>query len=134
MIQPIHIEFFYGPGRGPSLKRLCWSERGGKLLAAEFTPPDYALREDLHHVQFFGTQVAMITPEEVINYGKMNSYLTEHRPAMMFNLGKSEWLKSFSPLHLGKCNHYQLLFYDELLDLIAEGVEVGKGKFSPGHV
>jgi len=133
MIQPIHIEFFYGSGRGPSLKRFCWSERGGKSLAAEFTPPDYALREDLHHVQFFGTQVVMITPEEAINYGKMKSYLTEHQAAMIFNPGKSEWLKSFSPFHPGKGNHDHLLFYAELLDLIAEGVEVGKGEFSRAH-
>ncbi len=74
----------------------------------------------------------MITPEEVINYTQL-SYIAEHRPAAMFNLGKSNWLKSFSQLHLEKCNHYQLLFYDELLDVIAEGVEFGKGKFIQSH-
>ena len=127
MARPIHIELFYGEDRGPSLARLCWSSSGRTLKAAEFTPPDYALREDLRHVRFVKAQVVLVTPEEVINYSLMNPYLARHSPAKMFDLGKSDWLKSFSPLHLGKCTHYQLLFYDELLDVIAEGVEFGKG-------
>jgi hypothetical protein len=128
MIRPVHIEIFYGDGRGPDLRRICWSDRG-RLEAIEFTPNDYALKDDLHHVRFTGLQVVMITPEEVINYTKMNPYLAKHRPAMMFDLEKSEWLRAFSPMHLAKCRHYQLLFYDELVDVIAEGVVFGKGPF-----
>ena len=37
---------------------------------------------------------------------------------------------TLSPRHtLGKRRHYQLLFYDELFDVIAEGVEVVSGGF-----
>ena len=71
----------------------------------------------------------MITPEEVIGDEVLGELLGQHRPAAMFDRGKSEWLRSFAQEHLGRCQHYQLLFYDQLLDVIAEGVEVGRGGF-----
>ena len=129
MIHPIHVEFFYADGRGPELARLFWKHRNNVLEGAEFMPPDAASSDDLHFVRFLRPQVVMITPEEVINYASMSSYLIKYRPAAMFDLGKSDWLKSFSPRHLEKCSHFQLLFYDELVDVIAEGVEFGKGNF-----
>jgi hypothetical protein len=133
MVKPIHVEFFYSDGRGPELARFCWGYRNNLLEAAEFMPPDAASNDDLQFVRFLRPQVMMITPEEVINYASMSSYLIKYRPAAMFDLGKSDWLKSFSPRHLEKCSHFQLLFYDELLDVIAEGVEFGKGKFNPSR-
>ena len=105
MIRPVHIEFFYGESRGPALQRYCWGENG-RLEAIEFLPPDLAAKDDLRHVRIQSVQVVMITPEEVVNYTRMNPYLTKHAPAKMFDLEKSEWLKSFSPRHLGKCSHY----------------------------
>src|ERR1017187_7994033 len=99
MPQPIHIEFFYSDGRGPELARLCWGYRNNVLEAAEFMPPDAASNEDLRHVRFLHPQVVMITPEEVIDYTKLN-YIAQHRPAAIFDLGKSDWLKSFSQRHL----------------------------------
>jgi hypothetical protein len=128
MPQPIHVKEFYSDGRGPELGRLCWKYRNNVLEAAEYMPPDAASAEDLRHVRFLRLQVVMITPEEVINYAKL-TYIAQHRPAAMFDLGKSDWLKTFSQLHLEKCHHYQLLFYDEFLDVIAEGIEIGMGEF-----
>jgi hypothetical protein len=130
MIHPIYIEFFYSDGRGPELARFCWGYRNDLLEAAEFMLPDAVSGDDLRFVRFLRPQVVMITPEEVINYANMSSYLIKYRPAAMFDLGKSDWFKSFSQRHLQKCSHYQLLFYDQLLDVIAEGVEFGKGKFN----
>jgi hypothetical protein len=129
MPQPIHLEFFYSDGRGPELARLCWGGRNNVLEAAEFMLPDAESSEDLRHVRFMRPQVVMITPEEVISYTNLD-YIAQHRPAAMFNLGKSDWLKSFAQRHLKKCRHYQLLFYDELLDIVTEDVEFGKGKFN----
>jgi hypothetical protein len=130
MAKPIYVEFFYSDGRGPELARFCWSHRNNLLEAAEFMPSDAESSEDLRRVRFLRPQVVMVTPEEIINYAKLN-YIAQYRPAAMFDLGKSDWLKSFSQQHLGKCSRYQFLFYDELLDVIAEGVEFGKGKFNP---
>jgi hypothetical protein len=129
MAQPIHVELFYSEGRGPQLINLYWKSRGCVLEAVEFMLPDAATEEDLRYVRFLRPQVVMRTPEEVINFAKLD-YFGKHPPAAMFNLGKSDWLKSFAQQHLGKCSHYQLLFYDEILDVIAEGIEFGKGKFN----
>jgi hypothetical protein len=64
----------------------------------------------------------------VIDYARVGSDLTRHRPAAMFDLGRSEWLRSCAPQHLERCRHYQL-FYDELFDVIAEGLECRASAF-----
>jgi len=71
----------------------------------------------------------MITPEEVIGQGTLGDLRRRYRPAAMFDCGKSEWLRSFAQKHLERCHHYQLVFYDHLLEVIAEGVEVRRGGF-----
>ena len=126
---PIHIESFYSDGRGPELVALRWGFSGRVLEAAEFMLPDAATSEDLRHVRFVRPQVVMRTPEEVIDYRRISPYFVKHRPAAMFDLGKSDWLRSFSQRHLEKCSHYQLYFYDELIDVVAEGVVFGKGRY-----
>ena len=69
----------------------------------------------------------MFTPEEVINYSGWAAGFAQHPGAGALDLGRSPWLRSFSPLHLAKCHHFQLLFYDELYDIICEGLEFGDG-------
>ena len=136
MMNPIHSESFYSDGRGPELAALRWGFRGRVLEAAEFMLPDASTPEDLRHVRFLRPQVVMITPEEVIDYRALSPNLVKHRPAAMFDLGKSDWLRSFSQRHLEKCSHFQLYFYDELIDLIAEGAVFGKGPYQkegPNH-
>jgi hypothetical protein len=126
---PVHTEFFHSDGRGPELVALRWGFSGRVLEAAEFMLPDAAAPGDLRHVRFLRPQVVMRTPEEVIDYREFGSQFAKHRPAAMFDLGKSKWLKSFSQRHLERCTHYQLYFYDELLDVIAEGVAFGAGPY-----
>ena len=120
---------FYSDGRGPELTTIRWGFSGRTLEAAEFMLPDAETPEDLRHVRFLRPQVVMITPEEVIDYQVMSPYLMKHRPAAMFDLGKSDWLRSFSQRHLEKCSHFQLYFYDELIDVIAEGAIFATGKY-----
>ena len=74
----------------------------------------------------------MITPEEVIEYRELGPRLARARPAAMFDLGKSEWLLSFSQRHLSSCHHFQLMFYDELFDIICERVSCHRGGFTIG--
>jgi hypothetical protein len=126
---PVHTEHFYGEGRGPELTALRWGYSGRVLEAAEFMLPDAAFTDDLRHVRFIRPQVVMRTPEEVIDYREVGPEFVKHRPAAMFDLGQSAWLKSFSPRHLGHCTHFQLFFYDELIDVIAEGVAFGSGPY-----
>lgn len=126
---PVHTEHFYGEGRGPELVALRWGFSGRVLEAAEFMLPDAASPEDLRHVRFIRPQVVMRTPEEVIDYGAVGPEFSKHPPAAMFDLGQSKWLKSFSSRHLSRCTHFQLFFYDELIDVIAEGVAFGSGPY-----
>jgi hypothetical protein len=123
-VKPIWVEKFFHDGRGPELQAVHWGRKGTGLRALDYFNPDDAHDDGtLRRVIIHKPQVVMITPEEVINYGPATEALVKHRPAAMFDLGTSDWLETFSPRHLGACRHYQLFFYDQLFDVIAEGVE-----------
>ena len=132
--KPVHVEMFYADGRGPELQRVHWGGRGQRLVAIEYYNPDDVYEPaNLKHVRFGGLQVVRITPEEVIDYAELGSTMNESRPAAMFDLGRTRWLESFSQRHLTRCSHYQLLFYDDLFDVICETVSCHHGAFVPGR-
>jgi hypothetical protein len=131
MSKPVQSEMFHREGRGPELQRAHWNDNGTLLLAIDYYNPDDVHDEaSLKHVLVRGAQVVMVTPEEVIDYRRGGSAISGHSPAAMFDLGKSEWLRSFSERHLDHCRHFQLYFYDELFDIIADGVECRLGGFA----
>ncbi len=69
----------------------------------------------------------MFTPEEVI---APDGFIgLSDLPAAVVNLGKTAWLRSFTPTHLANCDHYRALFYDECLDVICEGITAEDGTF-----
>lgn len=129
MENPLHSTEFYRDGRGPTLERVHWVQIGAVLGAIDYLNPDAAGAASLRHVRFIGVQVVLITPEEVINYSTFGDHLSQHRPAAMFDLGRSPWLSSFAPRHLAKCRHIQLMFCDELFDVICEGVTCHHGGY-----
>jgi hypothetical protein len=107
---------------------VIWSHKGIRLQALEYYNPEDTY-DDAHirHVRIIKSQVIMCTPEEVINYATFKP--GPHGGAAAFDCGKSEWLKSFSQLHLTKSSHYQLMFYDKLYDIIADGLDFRKGRY-----
>ena len=105
-------------GRGPELERAIWDSRGTQLLAIDYRDADGAR----WHVRFQSPQVVMFTSEEVIG---------DPRSGGAFDLGRSPWLQSFAQQNLGRCRHFRLLFYDELLDIICESLEFADGVFTP---
>jgi hypothetical protein len=124
---------FYSDGRGPSLVRAFWdSEDATTLVAIEYRNPD-ARQDELKHVRFFGVQVAMFTPEEVIG-AEQTLDSERERPGAAMNYGRSDWLQSFNQQHLSHCDHYKLLFYDDMLDLICESIEFSDGLYRVGEV
>lgn len=127
-MKPIHVESFYHDGRGPELVKMHWGRRNVGLLAIDYFPPD-VVHDDasICHVRFKGLQVCMTTPEEVVKALPMG--LAAHRPAAMFNLGKDAWYNEFSPRHLSECSHFQLMFYDDLVDVICEDLYCAQGAF-----
>lgn len=118
MSTPVAADKFQFDGRGPELRRAVWDDRGTALLAVDYTDLDGSLR----HVRFHAPQVAMFTPEEVMAQRGLGGAV---------DLGCSEWLQSFDQQHLARCHHFQLLFYDELLDIICESLEFADGAFTP---
>lgn len=128
-MKAINVDAFSSDGRGPELVQTFWSPDGTILKGIEYRNPGDNYANDLvRHVSFKGTQVVMMTPEEVINYAP---FVTGEwvRGAAMYDQGQSTWFKGFNPRHLGQCSHYSLLFYDQLFDVICEEVECGVGPF-----
>jgi hypothetical protein len=125
--KPIHVSEFWHDGRGPELRRVLWNSSGTSIHAIEYVNPDWTEDADERHVVFKGPQVVQITPEEVIAADQIGSRYRDHRPAAMFDLGRDAWVRSFTQTHLSSCRHIQMLFYDELIDVICEDVECATG-------
>ena len=117
---------FTGDGRGPELTRMFWSSDGTSLRAIEYRHSQDGL---LRHVRLSGVQVVMVTPDEVV--GQLPGVIDTPpiRGAYAVRLRRSAFLTSFNSNHLGRCAHYRLRFYDELIDLICERVEFVGGAF-----
>ena len=106
------------------------------LAAIDYYNPDSQHSPiGMRHVRFLRPQVVMITPEEVMDYQRfgLSGALATSRAAL-WDLRKSEWLQSFVQRHLHGCRHFQLVFYDELIDVICEGVECVQGGYVPEPV
>ena len=73
----------------------------------------------------------MTQPLHVDRFYHVCDALVRFRPAALFDLGRSDWLRSFAPQHLARCRHYRLVFYDELFDVICEDVECRDGGYQP---
>ncbi len=132
MTQPILIREFYHDGRGPELLRLHWRGAGAVLAAADYYNPDAPhTQAGVRHLRFVRPQAVQITPEEVVDYGRLGlgDALARLRPAAVLDMGRSAWLATFTPRHLARCRHYRVMFYDELLDVICEGIESHAGAF-----
>ena len=131
MTEQLLRDQIWASGRGPELRRIHHSQLGGtSIVAIDYLNPDSASENDIRHLRIHRAQVSMITPEEVHNYGSDKiEWGPPLRQAAVVNLGKSDWLRSFAQQHLGRCNHYRLMFYDEIIDLICEGISAEAGPY-----
>jgi hypothetical protein len=126
-VEPFLQGSFYVTGRGPELKEVHFGHRGQVLTAIDyFDDDDEAIPEK--HLVFIRPQVYMFTPEEVYNCGSTPIPWGRIKASMVI-IHESPWLRSFAPQHLGKCHHYQMMFYDQYLDVICEGIEVKPGRY-----
>ena len=122
----MHAKEFFHDGRGPELLKVHLVN--AHLLAVDFRNPD---TDQVNHLRFVGAQVFMFTPDEVVAYPTAVDWGTTGFGALV-SLGRSDWLETFSPLHLTDCSHIQAMFYDQLLDVICKDVSVGHGAFAGG--
>ena len=122
---PLLENQFYHDGRGPELQETIWSDRGIILHGFEYFNPDDAYEiENLRHLQLIGVQVYSMAYEEVHAEAIPSSNLN----AGVFEILNSKWLKSFNPDHLSNCRHFQVVFYDEIYNIICEKIVAGNGK------
>jgi hypothetical protein len=124
----LHAKDFFHDGRGPELFKVHLASGSAHLLAIDFRSPDSNATK---HLKFMGAQAFMFTPDEVVAYPAPVDWGRTERGALI-SLGQSDWLKSFSPVHLNGCAHIQAMFYDVLLDVICKDVAVGLGGFAGG--
>ena len=127
-MQPVGVDEFQHDGRGPELIRVHWDQSGSVLRAVDYRNPSDG---QSRHVVFLRPQVVAIVPEEVINYDDdaLGASLAAFAPAAAFDVGRSSWLESFAPRHLARCRHFQLMFYDQLFNVICEGLVFHTGDF-----
>ena len=124
----LHAKEFFHDGRGPELLEIHFASTSSHLLAIDFRNPD---SNATNHLKFTGAQAFMFTPDEAVSRPTPVDWGATGQGALV-SLGRSDWLESFSPMHLNDCVHIQAMFYDEQLDVICKNVAVGLGGFAGG--
>jgi hypothetical protein len=126
-IEPVLENEFYHDGRGPELQRAVWKSSGTVLVGFEYFNPDDIYEEThLKNIKLVGVEAFAMASEEV--HG--NILANGDCKAAIFKVENSDWLRSLNPTHLSECNHYQIIFYDEIFDIICKTIEVGIGEIS----
>jgi hypothetical protein len=72
-------------------------------------------------ISFENLQAYMVTPEEEYDYRSISALLSKDNRAIL-NMGKSDWYKSFTNRHSLNANHYKIIFYDQIIDVICNDV------------
>ena len=123
--RPILETKFYHDGRGPELQKTVWAHRGVILCGFEyFNPDDKYVSANLKHLRLIGLEAFSMSSEEV--HG--NILATGESNAAIYVVEESSWLASLNQAHLSKCRHYQIMFYDEIYDVICEEIIAGTGE------
>jgi len=123
-------EFQYD-GRGPALQRAVWFRNGVILKGFEYyNPEDVYDEENIKHLELVGIEAYSMASEEV--HG--NILATGDSKAAVIKVVNSPWFKQFNPSHLEGCEHYQIMFYDEIYDVICKEIKAGKGRLTDGGV
>jgi hypothetical protein len=124
-IIPLFENDFYHDGRGPELQRVILDDRGVFIRGFEyFNPTDKYIEENIKHIIIDQIEAFSVAGEEV--HG--NILYVKETKAAIFKIEESVWLKQFNPYHLADCNHYQIMFYDEIYDIICRNISLGKGR------
>lgn len=124
---PILESDFFHDGRGPELQKVIWDYRGQILRGFEyFNPDDEYTEENLRHLHLDKTQVYSMAGEEIHKHIAANG----KTQSAVFEIPDSKWKKSFQQRHLEDCKHYQIMFYDEIFDVICRQIIPGKGKLN----
>ena len=121
---PILEAEFHHDGRGPELQKVVWDYRGQILRGFEyFNPEDEYSGENLRHLALDKVEAYSMASEEVHKLIAANG----ESKAAIFRIVDSPWKASFQQRHLQDCEHFQIMFYDEIFDVICRGIIPGSG-------
>ena len=123
-MRPILEEEFHHDGRGPELQRVIWG-RSTPLAFEYFNPEDEYTDDEIKHIRLVDVGAFASAGEEV--HGGMVT--TPGSKAAIHDCGQSDWLRSFNPQHLASCSHFQIMFYDEIFDVICREILPGAGTY-----
>ena len=68
-----------------------------------------------------------------VEEGHGNILATGGSKVSIFRIESSPWLKQYNSAHLEECSHYQIIFYDEIYDVICKEIKAGNGRLSNGE-
>lgn len=128
-MKPILEAEFHHDGRGPELQRVIWGHANPKGFEY-FNPEDEYVDASLRHLRLIKVEAFAFAGEEV--HGAVVH--TPGSQAAIHDLGKSPWLRTLNPRHLEDCSHFQIMFYDEIFDVVCRGIEAGSGPYVDDEV
>jgi hypothetical protein len=70
-----------------------------------------------------------VVPEEMCSYWFTKLVASTESRVGIYVVEDSVWLRSFSQRHLSKCRHFIPMFYDDIVEVIAEELVFGPGAF-----
>jgi hypothetical protein len=126
-------------GRGPEISRFIhdrdalesgtFPERRplpGKVIGVEYFWFEHS---DFAWVIFEGLKVLQIVPEEVCSYWFLEKIARPEKGVGIYEAEDSPWLRSFAQRHLAGHRHFVLMFYDDIVEVVATGLIFGSGAF-----
>ena len=118
---------FHNNGHGPELQRVVWAYDGKILQGFEYyNPEDPYTEESIKHLELIGVEAYSMAVEEV--HG--NIQVNRESRASIVKIENSSWLKQYNPACIDRCCHYQIIFYDEVYDVICREIKAGDGRLS----
>ena len=121
---PVLEAEFHHDGRGPELQKVVWDYRGQILRGFEyFNPEDEYSGENLLHLALDKVEAYSMASEEVHKHIAANG----ESKAAIFRIVGSPWKASFQQRHVQDFEHFQMMFYDEIFDVICRGITPGSG-------
>lgn len=109
-------------GSGPQLEKVRWDDSGKNLIGFEYTIPDDYIR------RFITLEKVMVfcnSSKEV--HG--NILFSNSTKAGIIKIVNSEWKKSFNQSRLADSNHFQIIFNDDIYDLICMNLSIKESNY-----
>jgi hypothetical protein len=116
------LSYEVGHGRrdeAPSCGALTFAGDWLSLVALDYLNADWASKNEMGICSFVKAK-SICGHDEVQWRPSINQ-------AAALDLGRSDWLRLFAQRHLCKCEHYRIMFYD---DIICEDIAAAAGAYA----